>query len=72
MSLRDFLFALPILLLALYVLYRTTFRSSGRCVGCSGGGCETRPAKERLVTLGRGEGRGQAGEGPLAPLSRAR
>jgi hypothetical protein len=56
MGVKDFLIAAPILGTALYVLYRSTFRSGGKCVGCSGG-CATPPPKAgKLVTLGRPQG----------------
>jgi hypothetical protein len=52
-GLRDAMWAVPILGAALYVLYRSTFRSGGHCAGCSGA-CEAPPRKAgTLVTLGR-------------------
>jgi hypothetical protein len=64
-GLRDLLYAVPILGLALWILWRSTVRSGGRCAGCSGG-CATPPKGgpgPGLVRLGRSTGRGPGGGG---------
>jgi hypothetical protein len=63
-GLRDLLYAVPILGISLWILWRSTVRSGGRCAGCSGGGCATPPkGGPGLVRLGRSPGRAGPGGG---------
>jgi hypothetical protein len=53
MGVSDAILAVLIAGAALTILYRTTWRSGGRCAGCSGGCAPpARPRGEPLVRLG--------------------